>query len=396
MLRRLHCQFAIRNPQSAISYFALVFLLACSSSSSTGTPPPPPGSPALQLLSSSLSEPVYVTAPPGETARFFVIEKTGTIRIFRHDTLLGTPFLDISSQVSTGSEQGLLSMAFHPNYATNGCFYVSYTNTTGDTRIVRYTVSADPNVADATTGDTILTVAQPFENHNGGLVLFGPDGKLWIGLGDGGGSGDTAGNGQNRHVLLGKLLRVDVDAGSPYAIPAGNPFAGDTSARGEIWAYGLRNPWRFSFDRQTGDLYIGDVGQNLYEEIDVQAAGTLGGQNYGWHVMEGKHCYNPSSGCNMTGLTMPLVEYDHTQGCAITGGYVYRGSVAALAGQYLYSDYCSGFVKSFVLVLGRPSVITDWSADLPTGGNVSSFGEDAKGEVYITTLDGKLYRIVSR
>lgn len=392
-MRHFQQDSTIRNPKSAIVHFTLLLFLACSDSSSSSQPPPP-GSPALKLLSSSLSQPVYVTAAPGDTDRFFVVEKTGTIRIFRHDTLLDTAFLDITSQVSTGSEQGLLSMAFHPNYASNGYFYISYTNTTGDSRIVRYHVSADPNLADSTTGDTILTLAQPFSNHNGGLILFGPDKKLWIGFGDGGGAGDTAGNGQNKKVLLGKLLRVDVDAAAPYGIPPGNPFFGDTTVRQEIWAYGLRNPWRFSFDRQTGDLYIGDVGQNLYEEVDGQLSGTLGGQNYGWNIMEAKHCYTPDTGCNTAGLTMPLVEYDHTQGCAVTGGYVYRGSVTELVGQYLYSDYCSGFVRSFVLVLGRPSAPIDWSAELPTGGNVSSFGEDAKGEVYITTLDGKLYRIV--
>ncbi len=387
-MRWLHWKSAIRNPQSAIA-----LVLACSSSSSTGTVPPP-GTAALHLITSSLSSPVYVTAPVGDTSRLFVVEKTGTIRILLHDSLLANPFLDIHTQVSTGTEQGLLSMAFHPNYAANGYFYVSYTNLAGDSRIVRYSVSADSNLADSTTGDTILTLPQPYDNHNGGLILFGPDGKMWIGFGDGGAGGDPQGNGQNLHVLLGKLLRVDVDAGSPYAIPAGNPFVGDTSKRAEIWAYGLHNPWRFSFDRQTGDLYIGDVGQDLYEEVDVHLAGTLGGQNYGWNIMEGKHCYNPPSGCNTAGLTMPLVEYDHSQGCAIVGGYVYRGSVPGLAGQYLYSDNCSGFVKGFTLVLGRPSVPVDYSSEMPTGGSVSSFGEDAKGEVYIVTLDGKLYRIV--
>jgi len=390
MPRALHVHSALRTPHSA-----LLLLLACSSSSSSTGTTPPPMTAKLLLLNSSLSQPVYLTAPVGDTSRYFVVEKTGTIRVFLHDSMLATPFLDVSAQVSGGTEQGLLSLAFHPNYSSNGYCYIYYTNSGGDIRVVRYSVSADSNVADPASGDTILAVPHPVnDNHNGGLIVFGPGGMLFIGIGDGGGGGDPAGNGQNRRVLLGKLLRIDVDGGSPYAIPPGNPFAGDTTKRQEIWAYGLRNPWRYSFDRTTGDLYIGDVGQDLYEEVDVQLAGTPGGQNYGWNIMEGKHCYNATV-CNEAGLTLPLIEYGHSGGsCAIVGGYVYRGSVPGLAGQYLYSDNCTSFVKSFVLVLGRPSTPFDWTSQITPAGNVSSFGEDAKGEVYIITLDGKLYRIV--
>jgi glucose/arabinose dehydrogenase len=286
-----------------------------------------------------------------------------------------------------------LSLAFHPGYASNGYCYVYYTNPAGDIRIVRYTVSANPNVADSTSGDTILKVFhETYDNHNGGLVLFGPDGKLYAGLGDGGFGGDPSGNGQNLDTLLAKILRLDVDGGSPYAVPADNPFVGQVGERGEIWLYGLRNPWRFSFDRSTGDLYIGDVGQNLFEEVDVLAAGSPAGVNYGWNVMEGKHCYGASS-CNMNGLTFPLIEYGHADGCAVTGGYVYRGTkIAALSGVYLYGDYCSGWVRSFRYAGGAATENRDWPL-LAVSGGLSSFGEDARGELYITSLSGSLYRI---
>ncbi len=362
-----------------------------------GGPGPGPGpgdSAALQLVTSGLSYPDFVTTPAGDTARLFVVEQTGAIRVVRHDTLLPTPLLDLTGHIGFGGERGLLSMAFHPSYASNGHFYVYYTNPAGDIRIVRYTVSANPNVADSTTGDTILAAFhETYDNHNGGLVLFGPDGKLYAGLGDGGFGGDPSGNGQNLDTLLGKILRLDVDGGSPYAVPPDNPFVGHAGERGEIWIYGLRNPWRFSFDRATADLYIGDVGQNLYEEVDVLAAGSPAGVNYGWNIMEGKHCYGASS-CNMTGLTLPVIEYDHSNACAVTGGYVYRGTrVPALAGVYLYGDYCGGWVRSFRFAGGTATESRDWPS-LAVSGGLSSFGEDVRGELYITSLSGSLYRIV--
>jgi glucose/arabinose dehydrogenase len=362
------------------------------------TPPAPPQGPvALQIVTTGLASPVYVTAPPGDTLRLFVVEQGGRVRVLRRDTLLATPFLDLSGKISSGGERGLLSLAFHPRYATNGRFYVYFTDVNGDIRIVRYGVSADANVADPLSADTVLAVPHPVEsNHNGGQLQFGPDGKLYAGLGDGGGGGDTAGNAQNRQRLLGKLLRLDVDGVSGYTIPSDNPFATDPSARPEIWAYGLRNPWRFSFDRQTGDLYIADVGQNAWEEVDVAAAaaGRGPGANYGWNVMEGTHCYGATT-CNQIGLVLPVSEYSHIDGCSITGGYVYRGArIAALAGRYLFSDFCSYFVHSFIYNGGQATARIDLSGQLDPRARVSSFGEDARGELYIVTLEGALYRIV--
>jgi glucose/arabinose dehydrogenase len=381
---------------------ALLVLLACSNTVGPPPPPPPPppGTPTLHLVTSALSNPVYATAPPGDTLRLFVVEQAGRVRVLRRDSLLATPFLDLRGKIASGGERGLLSLAFHPQYAANGRFYVYFTNVNGDIRIVRYLRSAaDSNVADSLSADTILAVPHPGQaNHNGGQLQFGPDGKLYAGLGDGGGGGDPAGNGQNKHALLGKLLRLDVDGATGYIVPPNNPFATDTSARPEIWVWGMRNPWRFSFDRQTGDLYIADVGQGAWEEVDVQPAASAGGVNYGWNVMEGLYCYPPgTTSCNKTGLTLPLTAYGHTNGaCSITGGYVYRGTrVTALSGYYLYSDYCSHFVQSFKYAGGQATQAHDWTAQLDPGGNVSSFAQDQHGELYIITLNGSLYRIVA-
>ena len=377
----------------------LLALLACSNAyEPPPPPPPPPGTPTLQLVTTQLSSPVYAAAPPGDTLRLFVVQQFGLVRVLRRDTLLATPFLDLRTKIDAGGERGLLSLAFDPQYAANGRFYVYFTNPNGDIRIVRYLVSAaDSNVADSLSGDTVLAVPHPVNaNHNGGQLQFGPDGMLYAGLGDGGGGGDPDGNGQDRHALLGKLLRLNVDGATGYTIPANNPFATDTTAAPEIWALGVRNPWRFTFDRQTGDLYIADVGQGSWEEVDVQPAASLGGVNYGWVVMEGRHCYPPgTTGCNQAGLTLPLLEYDHPTGCSITGGYVYRGTrVPMLSGQYLYSDFCSHFVRSFVYSGGQATSLRNWTPQLDPGGNVSSFAQDQRGELYIMTLGGALYRIV--
>jgi glucose/arabinose dehydrogenase len=375
-------------------------LLACGRTTMGPGPGPGPGSgpgtPALHLVTNSLNSPVFVTASPGDTARLFVVERGGRIRVLRHDTLIATPFLDISGHISAGGEQGLLSLAFHPRYAQNGRFYVYFTAPSGDIRVARYVVTANPDIADSTSGDTVLAVVhQPYGNHNGGLVVFGPDGRLYAGLGDGGSGGDPDGNGQNRKALLGKILRLDVDAGTPYTIPADNPFVGDTGARGEVWLYGLRNPWRFSFDRVGGDLYVGDVGQNAWEEVDVLAAGAPGGGNYGWNEMEGKHCYAAAS-CPVPSLILPVLEYGHGEGCSVTGGYVSRDStVPDLLGLYLYGDYCSGWVRSFRYTGGRATDPHDWPA-LAVSGGLSSFGEDARGRIYLTTLSGNLYRVVNQ
>jgi glucose/arabinose dehydrogenase len=366
---------------------------ACHGSQPT-TPPGPQAQPALQLLASGLSQPLYVAAAPGDTARLFVVLQTGQIRIIRHDTLLPAPFLDVTSLVSCCGERGLLSLAFHPQYAQNGLFFIDYTDVNGTTRVARYHVAANPDSADDASATPVLSQAQPFANHNGGLLLFGPDGYLYVGLGDGGSGGDPQGNGQSLNTQLGKILRIDVNGAPPYAIPPGNPFAGTAGAKPEIWAYGLRNPWRFAFDRQTGDLYIADVGQGAREEVDFQPAASQGGENYGWNVMEGLACYNAST-CNQTGLTLPVLDYAHDQGCAIVGGYVYRGTrLPILSGWYLYSDNCTDFVRSLKVANGVVVEQHDWSSVLQPSQGVTSFGEDARGELYITTGSGNVYRIV--
>jgi len=347
----------------------------------------------------NLSGPVDLQAAPGDTARLFIVEKPGRILIFKNGGLNPDPFLDISSRVSNGSEQGLLGLAFHPQYATNHKFYVDYTDGNGDTHVVEFLASANPDSASATERE-ILFVGQPAANHNGGQIAFGPDGYLYIALGDGGGAGDTYHNGQNLGSLLAKILRLNVDSGSPYSIPADNPFVGRTGAREETWDYGLRNPWRFCFDRSNGDLYIADVEQNLWEEVDYEPHGA-GGKNYGWNVMEGVHGYG-SATCNQTGLTLPVAEYGHSDGCSITGGYVYRGSeIPELDGVYFYGDYCTGIIRSFRIDQGLATNQTDWTSSLRTQsggqmGGLSSFGQDARGELYIALLNGEVYRIVRK
>lgn len=350
---------------------------------------PPPTEINLEVVATGLNSPLHLTSPPGDS-RLFVVEQGGRIRIIDNGQVLGTPFLDISAIISSGGERGLLSLAFHANYGTNGYFYVNYTDQSGDTRVVRYTVSGNPNVADAQSGNLILTVAQPFGNHNGGLVTFGLDGMLYIGMGDGGSAGDPFDDGQNTNTLLGALLRIDVDGGDPYAIPPDNPFVGQGGARGEIWAYGLRNPWRFSFDAPGGMLYIADVGQNAWEEVNAVSA-TEAGVNYGWRLMEGAHCFNPSVNCDQTGLTLPVLEYGHSQGCSVTGGHVYRGSaLPLLRGHYFYGDYCAGSIRSFRLENGEATDEATW--DVGSIGQIMSFGVDASGELYVLTEQGTVFR----
>jgi hypothetical protein len=336
-----------------------------------------------------LANPVYLTAPAGDP-RLFVVELPGRIRIVKNGQLVATPFLDITDQVSTGSERGFLSIAFHPSYATNGFFYTYYTDLSGDIQIERYHVDTDPDRADATSRKTILSISHStYDNHNGGLLRFGPDGMLYLGVGDGGGSGDPFGSGQSRGTLLGKVLRIDVDHGDPYAIPSDNPFQGE---RGEIWAYGLRNPWRYAFDWTAGLLYIADVGQNTYEEVDVAPA-SQGGLNYGWSKMEGLHCF--VSSCDQSGLVLPVIEYTHADGCSITGGAVYRGSaIPQIAGRFFYSDYCSGWLKSFRYVGGIATEQKTW--DVGSLGMVISFGEDATGELYVLSANGTVYRVTKQ
>lgn len=382
---------------------SLVLLLAiaigCDADGETTSPGPGNGNGGdgvrLERIAEGLGFPLHVTAPPDDP-RLFIVEKGGRILVWEDGGVLETPFLDLSGEVSGGSEQGLLSLAFHPDYGSNGRFFVDYTNPAGDTRVVEYRVSVDPDRADPASGRTVLAVGQPFSNHNGGLIAFGPDGMLYVGLGDGGSGGDPEENGQDRGTLLGTILRIDVDAGDPYGIPSDNPFVDQPGARGEIWAWGLRNPWRFAFDRDTGDLYIADVGQNRFEEVNA-VSGAGRGLNYGWDVMEGEACFEPPEGCDRTGLTLPVTVYGHADGCSVTGGHVYRGeAIPSLRGTYFYSDFCSGFVRSFRFAGGRATEERRWPALEPSERAVSSFGEDAEGELYLTTAGGSVYKVVPR
>ena len=348
-----------------------------------------PGDPSLELtrVASGLDAPVFLTAPPGEP-RLFVVEQRGRIRIIAEGALRADPFLDISSRVLAGGERGMLGLAFHPDYAINGRFYVHYTRLDGSSRIARFEVSGDPDAADAGSETSVLQVLQPFSNHNGGMIAFGPAGELFIALGDGGSGGDPQGNGQNVDTLLGALLRIDVDGAEPYAIPAGNPFAAG-GGRPEIWAWGLRNPWRFAIDEADGRLWIADVGQNRAEEVNRQPLDAAG-VNYGWNVMEGLECFQPSP-CDTAGLATPLLEYEHGPGCSVIGGFVYRGdAVPELSGEYFFSDFCAGFVRSVPAAAATPTV-TDW--DTPELGGVLSFGRDADGELYVLTAAGEVWRI---
>lgn len=327
--------------------------------------------------------------------RLFVVSREGRIYVVNPDaTVRSTPFLDIRSKISgTGGEEGLLSMAFSPDYATSGKFYVDYTSNAGGqlhSVLEQYKVSSDPNIADASSAFTILTQDQPYNNHNGGNLMFGPDGYLYVNFGDGGSGGDPQGNGQNKTTFLGKILRIDVSnatAQNPYTIPATNPFynAADPNIKKEIWAYGVRNPWRSSFDRLTGDLWIADVGQSKIEEIDFAPSGDVGGHNYGWNIMEGDQCYNPSTGCNTSGLTLPIYTYTHAVGNSITGGFVYRSAQSkSLFGTYIFSDYVKKWIDGIRQENGSMSGNVQHlvaAADVP--GNPVSFGEDVYGDLYI-------------
>jgi glucose/arabinose dehydrogenase len=362
------------------------------------TVPPEPRQDALALpdpagftwrpVVSDLSSPVGLAHAGDGSGRLFVLEQAGTIRVIQDGALLPEPFLNIIDRVgSQGNEQGLLGLAFHPQYSQNGYFYVNYTDKNGDTVIARFQVSpGKPNQADPASEKQLLTVDQPYPNHNGGAVTFGPDGYLYLGLGDGGSAGDPQGNAQSFDTLLGKILRIDVNGGDPYAIPADNPFA-NGGGRPEIWAYGLRNPWRIAFDRQTGDLYIADVGQNQYEEIDFVRAGSSGRLNFGWNFFEASHPYKGQPLANEVFIA-PVAEYSHSQGCSVTGGEVYRGQhLSQWQGVYLYSDFCTGNVWGLL----RDGQGTWQNALLFSNvGQVTSFGLDEAGEIYLVDRSGTI------
>jgi glucose/arabinose dehydrogenase len=393
---------------SIVALLALsTVLLECGSSSSSPAPaapappaaPPAPSGPLVLTLTpvlSGLNSPVDLQNAADGTGRLFVVEQQGQIRIVSNNSLVPTPFLDITSLVDFGGEKGLLGLAFHPAYTQNRRFFVNYDRVASgqmQTVIAEFqTLASNPNQADPNSQRILFTVNQPFPNHKGGQLAFGPDGFLYIGLGDGGSAGDPLGNAQNRGVLLGKMLRIDVDHTSPglqYAIPSDNPFLNGVD-RGEVWAYGLRNPWRFSFDVSSGRLFAADVGQDKFEEIDILQKGG----NFGWNIMEGLHCFKPSSGCNMTGLILPITEYDHSQGDAVIGGYVYRGAaIPRLSGTYLFSDFESGTIWGLT-----ENSSGQWTrSQLIAGGrNISSFGRDEAGELYVLDYSGSLLRITAQ
>jgi len=357
---------------------------------------PPLGAGRLTLGSvvGGLDQPLFVTNAGDATQRLFVVERTGKVRVVSGGVLQSTAFLDLSAKVSCcAGERGLLGLAFHPSFASNLRLFASYTAINGDVILAEYTANAARTSASASTERIILQINhQAYTNHNGGWIGFGPDGYLYIATGDGGGGGDPLGNGQNKNTLLGKMLRIDVNGALPYAIPPTNPFTTGGGAK-EVWAWGLRNPWRDSFDRERHDLYIGDVGQNAYEEID-RAAPAVGGQNYGWNVMEGFSCYNAST-CVTTGKTLPIAAYAHgtndSIGCAVTGGYVYRGAgQPALQGHYLFGDYCSGRIWT----LYQDENVANLVAQGQFAVNISSFGEAENSEVYLTDLGGTLYHVL--
>jgi glucose/arabinose dehydrogenase len=390
-----------RNPPGAFAFFAVVLILAVGCGQTSSTMPPsmtPAALPALQLTSfvSGLASPTGLETARDGSGRLFVLEQAGAIRIIRNGAVMATPFLDISAKVASGGELGLLGLTFHPAYSTNRKFYVDYTRPMGslwETVVAEYLAStANPDQADATSERILLTVAQPFSNHKGGQLAFGPDGFLYIALGDGGSGGDPLGNGQNTQALLGKILRIDVNGssgGRAYAIPPDNPFATGGGAP-EIFAYGFRNPWRYSFDSATGTLYAGDVGQASFEEVDIVQKGA----NYGWNVMEGSHCFAPATGCNMTGLTMPIIDYGRDQGSTVIGGFVYRGSaIPNLVGAYVFGDFGSG--RIWGLRRGSSGAWERTQLAAP-GKSISSFGRDENGELYAVEYSGAVWRLVAQ
>ncbi len=349
----------------------------------------------LARVKSGLGDALLATSAPGRANRLYIVQQSGKVRILQNGRMLPSPFLDISNLISSGGERGLLGLAFHPKYAANGRFYVDYTNRNGDTRVVEYR-RATANRANPRSARRLLAIAQPYANHNGGNLAFGPDGRLYVGMGDGGSGGDPQGNGQNPRTLLGKILRIDVNRRTgtlPYGIPADNPFARGGGRR-EIYSYGLRNPWRFSFDRRTGAIWIGDVGQGDREEVDYRPRGRARGANFGWNAFEGSSRFPGGSPVRGSTPVPPVSEYTHADGCSITGGYVYRGTkVPALVGRYVYADFCSGRVWS-MRAGPKPGGVREETSRLGRKlFNVTSFGQGLGGELYVIA-GGALYRFI--
>ena len=374
---------------------------------------------ASRLITAGLDRPVYLTAPAGTEDELYVLEQKGKVRLIKSERLLKTPFLDITDRVHNplfpGDERGLLGMAFHPLFYETGYFYLNYVSVDQHTIVSRFCVKPLSSLRQSEV--VLFNIVQPYSNHNGGQIEFGPDGYLYVGVGDGGSAGDPEKNGQNKNSLLGTILRIDVDSGSPYGIPKNNPFYKTKNTKGEIWLYGLRNPWRFSFDAEAGEIYIGDVGQNSWEEIHVVSL-MDGGLNLGWNIMEGSHCFFPEHGCDTAGLVLPVFEYPNdanymktlagfsqtrwgVQGCSITGGYVYRGKlIPEFKGHYLFADYCTGKFWSFVYRNPETTLFTDRTEELrkETGKKqfyVSSFGKGGLGEIYFLDYEGSVYKIIS-
>jgi len=373
--------------------FAAAWLVLAGTPGVAGADPEPTRASGIGLAvaGDGFEQPVFLCTAPGD-ARLFVVEQPGRIRWIVDGRPSPEPFLDLTDRVRAGGERGLLGLAFHPRHASNGWLFVNYTDRKGDTRVERFTVRPDRRTADRASGKLILTVPQPYSNHNGGMLAFGPDGMLYVGMGDGGSGGDPLGHAQNRRSLLGKLLRLDVDHGDPYAIPEGNPFRNrPTEGRREIWATGLRNPWRFSFDRTANRLVIGDVGQNRWEEVDVVDAARAG-LDFGWNLREGRHGYGLPRP-RPAGQVEPALEYGHADGCSVTGGHAYRGgALRGLAGTIFYSDYCRGWLRSFRWDGMRATESREW--DVGSLGNVTSFGEDGEGELYVVTHGGRIWKLV--
>ena len=384
-------------PGTALTVITILVLAACGGSTSpvpSSTPTPTPGPVPVSLVQfvTGLNQPVDLEIADGGSGRMFAVEQRGTIQIISGGAIAGTPFLDITSKVNfDGNEQGLLGVTFHPNFAQTPRFYLNYDRLSSgqmQTVIAEYQVGANPNQVDPGSERILLTVDQPFPNHKAGQLAFGSDGFLYFGLGDGGSGGDPLGNGQNTQTRLGKMMRIDVDHTSGslnYAIPSDNPFV-NGGGLPEIWAIGFRNPWRFSFDRPTGRLFCADVGQDSFEEVDIVTKGA----NYGWNIMEGDHCFNSSS-CNLSGLTLPIAEYSHSEGIAVIGGYIYHGSaIPALQGKYVFGDFGSGTIWTLT---ESPSGTWTRNTLLSTSHQISSFGQDAAGELYLLELGGRIFKI---